>query len=812
MIENSTLTALCSKGWLGIEVWGDPDLAQNDANQGVLVVKDSSMIENADIGILVGKRYSLPEGEEEIGVTNGGGIVRATHSIIRNNRVGVWFIPFETINESFFRHCQFYIDEYYYIEEEPTDLMKLFEVNRIYVHGCEFKNASPAEDVGSLFGRGNGIYSVDAYYLVEPWKDPQTSINYLPAFDSLDYGIKALGITSTRTFLVDSATFRDNRRGLYASNIDLTTVINNTFYTTLEESETEFSDTIVGLYMDYCMQFVIEANHFERTSDIDELQVVGCIINNSNADNTRNIDQVYRNYFEDQTVGLLAQNENRGDRADKGLKVKCNRFYGCSYDLAVTAQTSGSSMGISAIQGSSGSSPDAPAGNRFSHTGTSGTPTDINNEQEYITYYYHATASSNENQEPLFYTTSTVTKTGNPYATYDSTESCPPQNTGQSGGPGEEQSAMRSAEFSGDSVEFMLNTLVDGGSTSILLSEVDSSTSQSQQTYSDLTVTSPYVSDTVIEATVDNRVAFDNSQVSDVIGANRHAAKNDNLMQKVEQRMVTSDPTVFNQIVNYRLDVSAYEKLKSTLSHYRTKQEISKYVLLRYYHTHSKDSMLMLIGEDLTFEGRINKVHWLLESGRGTEAVSLLNSLPTSISLTPEETEYYTEIKNLIIRKNALISMGRVWSTADTFTVKSIESLFHTSGRRLAATYRNILLANDMIAYKEPVILPGSGNMKKGYQPAENKVFNEKRLFIQSIFPNPSSTQVTILLNPNNVKGNRSIQVLTIEGRIIFEDRIADECTRIGITTVNWASGIYIFQANVNGMQAERKSFSVVSQ
>ena len=195
--------------------------------------------------------------------------------------------------------------------------------------------------------------------------------HFYSSFKGLNYGIKSLG-TASYTLWVDSTTFENNRRGLYLSGVELSTITSNQFITSIN-TQVETNDTLVGLYLDYCHAYQVEDNHFENSTQPENYLVVGITANNSGTEDDKE-NELYNNYLTGLHVGILAQNSNRKARNGEGLRIKCNRFYDCGYDIAVTAYASGEEMGIAREQGSSGSEADSPAGNQFSWTGPTGTP------------------------------------------------------------------------------------------------------------------------------------------------------------------------------------------------------------------------------------------------------------------------------------------------------------------------------------------------------------------------------------------------------------------------------------------------------
>ncbi len=91
-INGGHLTRACNDLWRGIEVWGDPDTTQNFSGvQGKATISNNSVIENAEIGILLGARDS----SGAYIFTHSGGIVQAENTTFNNNTIDVEFLPYQ---------------------------------------------------------------------------------------------------------------------------------------------------------------------------------------------------------------------------------------------------------------------------------------------------------------------------------------------------------------------------------------------------------------------------------------------------------------------------------------------------------------------------------------------------------------------------------------------------------------------------------------------------------------------------------------------------------------------------------------------
>lgn len=123
ILDGATLTNPCGYMWSGIQVVGNAALKQTPtSNQGLLILKNGAVIENAYVGAMADEaNYSAPDYTFPNGSGNkGGGIIQVQFNQgnschIVNCRNGIGFGPYhsppvngtEPVNKSYIRGCVF---------------------------------------------------------------------------------------------------------------------------------------------------------------------------------------------------------------------------------------------------------------------------------------------------------------------------------------------------------------------------------------------------------------------------------------------------------------------------------------------------------------------------------------------------------------------------------------------------------------------------------------------------------------------------------------------------------------------------------
>ena len=430
-IIDGILTSACGSLWNGVTVYGDPGQPiSNPTYQGYAEFYDA-VVENA----LAGVRTLGGDPDLEVGGVSqveetypAGGIIEATNTTFRNNYIGVLINPCSQQKLDLFNECSFewsseLLSPYY----SPAALVKLMDVNNVRFRGCSF---STAESFSQNQATGNGILSFNSTFYVDAlckaYNQNECTQWKRSEFSNLDYGVKTLAFSPTRTFRVDQADLEGNNTGIYASSTSAAQVTRNEF--TILKLDTLSREHFGGLYLDFCNGYMVEDNVFTGPGGGDSPWAIGLIINNSNYGSYINADnEVYNNNFNTLNIGILAQNKNRSNSSGtNGLTVKCNDFYYCRYDIAVTVYDPNNlGLGIMDPQGQSGSNVTFPAGNIF--TNVSIPPqSDYNyhNEGGGLTYYHHDQNYSSVKVEPTHYSSNVTPTVSHNGLGYDPLECC----------------------------------------------------------------------------------------------------------------------------------------------------------------------------------------------------------------------------------------------------------------------------------------------------------------------------------------------------------------------------------------------------
>jgi len=805
-INGGTLTnAEEGKTWYGIEVWGDPAAGQNPIDQGWVLIQNGATIENSVHGIVAShleEDSTSGPGELTPNPAYAGGIVQAIGSGFINNQSTVWFYAYPQSSASWFTDCDFEINDGYFGSEDPGYFVRMDGMKGIDFTICRFNNNTS----GNCFG--SGIYSFNSGFNV---KGKSTG---LPApfdwehskFNNLRYAVYATSGGTLNIPDISHSQFTGNYRGVYFSGV--------------RNSIVEYCDFVTGpacagasygIYLDRSTAYTIEDNTFSQGDG----NGIGLVVNNSGGDPNR----IYRNSFTGLKFGILAQQENRAADGN-GLVLKCNTYNENGHDQLVLwdGLFISKKAGIAEGQGADIPQPYGPAGNLFSWTGPEGTATDIYNEANNITYYYHI--DDDYPLRPKYVSVGKVIPEPNnhPEAYWDPEESCPPSESG--GGTGDTEglkSLVATSAQKADSVQNIITILKDGGSTDNLKTEVALSTPpEAFSIYAELMGSSPYISDTVMAAAIEKEEVIPNVMIRDVMVANPHNAKNNELLEKIDERSNPMPDYMKAQIVQGGGLVSLFEDLQSQKAFYVQQHVLALNALERSYLADtlapvaSIDSLRALLQNENKLAAKQSLV--FLDMGRGAwgEVQNTLEAIPQSFNLTEEEEEEHAQLLTFTGIVANLAQEGKGIMEADSAQITALFGI-EASRTGIAAVFaRNALLALDEISYDEPVLMP---DFLKSSTIADEHAKLMKALeehHYLRVFPNPASDYLVIAHELEALQQSPYAEIYGLKGGKRMHVKLSGLHNQETIDIKGLKPGVYIVSLFADNKELESVKFTKV--
>jgi len=742
----------------------------------------------------------------------------------------VCFYPYQNFNPqtsepannlSRFKNTGFITTEFLYgmeiepsVSSIPETFVDLQLVEGILFKGNTFQNLATTSDES----RGTGIRSGSAgFYVYNECAVPNTTPcpeYYISRFQHLDYGIMVFDDRESLPIVIDSATFTDNKRGILMSGVNNAEIFHNTFEMDMPDSYHSTSDTLIGVYLEACQEFLLTENYFTGYSGT---QMEHAAIYAHNLGPYYN--EIYNNSIENLSCGIIAAGENRDEEDnDVGLCIKCNDFTDCQYDVFVTPYggINPDRFGIAETQGHLGSA--APqgvnpntmaAGNTFSDPDFSDLEYQFfNNANLDIVTYYHHSNLARIFLEPEEY--NNIDPSRDDQVEYSKSVSCPTilnENINLL----TEYNYIESESVTVELYQDTLDVIVDGGSTDDLNFEVQTSfPDEALQIRQDLLDDSPYLSDTVMNSAIIKEDVLPNAMIRDILVSNPQSAKSANVLNTLNSRFDPMPDYMMAEIMN-GLNVFGHKEVleKNKGKHINNRQKtFSK--LIRFYkkdtiNSWSNDSLIGLFNKENTPNSLYRSSLHQLNMDDSLSACNTLASIPTIFTLNTEEQDEYQSFSDLFSIISELRYHGYV---LDSIQESTLEDLSQNNNDFIGIYARNILINHGLKKYNEQIFLPDNLKSSTTWElPEESGLKNPSVL---KVFPNPGKNYFILEYDIREFVGVPTVKITDITGKPFAFIRLSYKQNQMVQATNDWPAGIYLIQLAIDNSIIESCKLSLI--
>lgn len=784
IVNNGLISDIANQMWEGIVVLGNSDQPPWYSKQGYVKLNGAT-IQNAKCGVKTVYGYGNPAND---GLS--GGLIHAINSNFINNITAMEFAPYSRVYNTYqigAFNCNFTTNGALANPAyKPDAFIKLNGVQGIQIAGNKFEATNVQIDYASTKDQYTGILSTNSQYTVFPYKLNNVVVS-TNRFIGLKRGIKALHTNSLNFVTVDGAEFNNTFMGMYLSGNTNSVITSNTF---IIPQTLELINEPYGLYLDNSTGYHVEANSF---TGLVKNGNYGIVVNNSGSV----INEVYRNTFSNLSHGIYAQKNNRGDDEYNGLKLLCNTFSNTDVNITVP-QTNASPDGISIFQGLD-FDPNKTGRNLFSHT-----QLDYSNWARHLVYFHLNRADHTPNPYEGNITLVPV---------YGSEGECPSklETGGGSGSETELKDKIADENTAIDQHENALNAWVDGGNTEILQTDVALSAPwQALQLRDELLSKSPYLSDNVMTEAIQNEDALPAVMLKQVMVANPHAAKSENVMNELENRSNPIPGYMKHEIEQGKNRISAKELLEAKLSAHLTSKAFAVNSLIRLYEsdTTGNDSLLALLASQNQPDYQYQLLWKHIAAGNISQAQVTIARLNNS-NLSQAEQLELTDLNDYLAVVTAVANSGRNMQQLTPQEISTIAALAAHDHTRAAMYCKNILLAVDEnYAYKEPIIKAQSGSNARinNSKQEQTDILNTK----VAVYPNPANEYLIVEYQLEQNESENLLSIYDAAGKVIYTLVITDSQNQLLLDTRNYKTGIYTCIFSMNGKTISTAKFNIV--
>lgn len=798
----------CKSLWEGIEVWGNRNLMQNSNNQGHLIVKNGSVIENAKNAVTLWKPGDW---------LTTGGIIQASNSTFRNNRRAVEFLYYQfelngqvARNISYFENCDFYVDKKLLDDIAFSYFITMWRVNNIRINGCRFEN----RDLSIESNRnGIGIYVIDASFQVNHYCSPfqicDCETTPKSEFINLNYGIKAIKSQMSYSYKIQNTIFKDNIIGIGNYGVDFFQITFNQFSF---DGVTWFG---TGMTQDPHAQisirkgsgFLITENSFFNSQGLERIGIY--------LEETFYNNEIYKNSFLNFHAAFVTHGWNAGYSQNYyGLKILCNDIENTHMslgDIIVTSSRPGS--GIHNIQGVYNNNQLFSAGNKFT----------IN--PFYIKYhfynvgnllkYYHTNSPRSEPVD-VYDDGVTIIKESNNVLDHACNAIVACDGSFFSIAGPEDDFYFHSNELLNHTTNY--NNLIDNGNTEAWVSTIENATTQdATQIYNDLMIIAPWVSVNVLVAVVESEI-FDDIQIKNLLTSNPDATFDKGFIDFLEN-FPGFDPDIIEDVkyswgnqtirTEMELSISYHSRMRSRngnflVSHYMN--DTSAYTKI--------DSIIYWLNEMDDLNSNYTLVESYLLADDISTATQILDNIPVKFDLSGfmlDEHNYLSDwygiLMDLSIAELSIYDMNQGQETTAVNIADSSEG-------RAGMLAQNLLNWAYEYDYNYEIYLPEEvpelfidENIEGStfvLDETEDDILHEfaKQILI---YPNPADEHLQFDFQLFHSDLKIFIQITDLNGRIIenFVSNQKEMERSISLNTSLWEPGMYFYRILMNDKLAK---------
>ena len=653
IVNGATFTSadICKQGmWRGIEVWGDPSVSQGGAigaaSQGHAIISNATIM-NARNAI------STRNGNDTWNFN--GGLIQCTNVVFLNNRTSVGFLSYknkptpttELKNFSYLRDCQFlttdYLKDPIYSTADGRRLgniaqVTMYEVKDVTIENCLFENSAIKSDGSPLFDtdlRGSGIYSIDSDIRLRGGAYANEFIGYSDA-------LWALNTPGKSDFVWISGTlFKNNVHSLTLEAVKSPRIELNVFEIPAHEPNSFVLHTPfqkgykkpVGLYLISSTDFIAQENKFksygviaDSSTPIDEYNY-GMVVNNCSgstpaAGSGSGIGYAYKNFFSNLNVNLQSELDNKGGfdllGGVGGLEYKCNEFNTrINFDVNLP-DAPGGVASLIRNQGLCVSiDPQKQAGNIYYPCISSISSEELNFGAISLVDNPDFLYQDHSSTMPTCTNNTTILCTGTPSA-----NSCPSNFSICSTIPCL-TTLYTSSSLAAKEILDAYKLLLDGGNTSYLLNQINSSL-PAGQLKNLLLSKSPYLSDTVLVGTLTRSDLPPYGHLEQIMLANSPLSIS--VVQALEN--VGLPVGILNNIMSAQSGVSARKQKENEIDYYAFQTKLAAVSLKQeYLKSENMDSVKIVLQNDTTLTGLFNTLELLIDMEEYVEAQIYLSRI-----------------------------------------------------------------------------------------------------------------------------------------------------------------------------------------
>lgn len=275
--------------------------------------------------------------------------------------------------------------------------------------------------------------------------------------------------------------------------------------------------------------------------------------------------------------------------------------------------------------------------------------------------------------------------------------------------------------------------------------------------------------------------------------------------------------SLMTQIMSGFDTLSSKETIEAEISLHKQKNEYAFDELIRYYKADtinpfvSHDSLMNLLSKKRTLSAQYMLAFEYSHVGDWNSADNVLNSISTNYQLSSGESKQYEDYLQYFSFLKTLFNQGRTIYQLNQGDINTIHQLINSSSEPVRSYTENILEANNLLKYYEPIILPQDQKSERISHIVNNEPSTNSDWL--HLFPNPARQYVIVDYNLtvefSKQKKSVFLLVYSSDTRLIEKRSLIRAQDQILVNTSNYLPGVFLFSIEVGGKILKTKKIII---
>jgi len=309
---------------------------------------------------------------------------------------------------------------------------------------------------------------------------------------------------------------------------------------------------------------------------------------------------------------------------------------------------------------------------------------------------------------------------------------------------------------------------------------------------------SPYLSDTVMQTAISKEDVLPNAMIRDILVANPQSAKSTDVLDELSNRFVPMPEPLMAEILAGQSLISDKEILEGVIASRKLQRQDLYYRLIRSYktdtvHEGAHHSLILLLQEEYSLKAKYLMAFEYLKMGDTANVTSILNSIPYTFNLSNEQKDLYADYQDYFDILLTLKSENKSILELTQDQITALQNLSATGREPVGSYARNILRANNLVQYYEPILLPELTNPPPSKPIVESNQITPDDYF--KVFPNPAKYFVIIEYNLKEdftATSGLSFKICDVSGKQIDQVFIRKQQDQFSIPVESYSPGVYL--------------------